>query len=111
MKQRLDKRLVELYPDLSRERAKALIMAGEVFINGQREDKPGTAFDESKITSIDVKSKELAYVSRGGLKLEKAVNNFGFSLDSTITNVPSLLIISKLIELPKLLNGKAVSGL
>ena len=42
MKQRLDKRLVELYPDLSRERAKALIMAGEVFINGQREDKAGT---------------------------------------------------------------------
>ena len=55
-------------------------MAGDVFVNGQREDKPGTTFEEEKITSLEVKGATIPYVSRGGLKLEKAVNNFGLDL-------------------------------
>ena len=74
-KSRLDVLLVDRGFAPSREKAKALIMAGDVFVNGQREDKPGTTFDEAKITSLEVKGDTLPYVSRGGLKLEKAVNN------------------------------------
>ena len=59
----------------SREKAKALLMAGNVFVDNQREDKAGTLFDESKI-KIEVKGKPLPYVSRGGLKLERAVGQF-----------------------------------
>ena len=80
-KERLDVLLVNRGLAPSREKAKALIMAGDVFVNGQREDKPGTTFEEAKITSLEVKGDTLPYVSRGGLKLEKAVKNFGFSLD------------------------------
>jgi 23S rRNA (cytidine1920-2'-O)/16S rRNA (cytidine1409-2'-O)-methyltransferase len=83
-KERLDVILVSRGLAASREKAKAVIMAGDVFVNGQREDKPGTAFDESKIISIDVKSKELAYVSRGGLKLEKAMKSFELKLDGFV---------------------------
>ncbi len=79
-KERLDVLLVNRGLAPSREKAKALIMAGDVFVNGQREDKPGTTFEEAKITSLEVKGAQLPYVSRGGLKLEKAVKNFGFSL-------------------------------
>ncbi len=83
-KERLDVILVNRGLAPSREKAKTLIMAGEVFVNGQREDKPGTTFEEAKITSLEVKRDTLPYVSRGGLKLEKAVNNFGFSLEGKV---------------------------
>jgi 23S rRNA (cytidine1920-2'-O)/16S rRNA (cytidine1409-2'-O)-methyltransferase len=83
-KERLDVLLVNRGLAPSREKAKALIMAGDVFVNGQREDKPGTTFEEAKITSLEVKGDTLPYVSRGGLKLEKAVKNFGFSLDGKV---------------------------
>ncbi|WP_034446582.1 TlyA family RNA methyltransferase [Butyrivibrio sp. AE2032] len=83
-KERLDVILVNRGLASSREKAKTLIMAGEVFVNGQREDKPGTTFEEAKITSLEVKGDTLPYVSRGGLKLEKAVNNFGFSLEGKV---------------------------
>ena len=83
-KERLDVLLVNRGLAPSREKAKTLIMAGEVFVNGQREDKPGTTFEEAKITSLEVRGDTLPYVSRGGLKLEKAVNNFGFSLENKI---------------------------
>ncbi len=83
-KERLDVLLVNRGLAPSREKAKTLIMAGDVFVNGQREDKPGTTFEESKITSLEVRGDTLPYVSRGGLKLEKAVNNFGFSLQGKV---------------------------
>jgi len=79
-KERLDVLVVSRGLAPSREKAKALIMAGDVFVNGQREDKPGTTFEEDKITSLEVKGATIPYVSRGGLKLEKAVNNFGLDL-------------------------------
>lgn len=78
-KQRLDVLLVQRNMAPSREKAKALIMSGEVFVNGQREDKPGTVFAEE--ADIEVKAaKPFPYVSRGGLKLEKAVQAFGLVL-------------------------------
>lgn len=83
-KERLDVLLVNRGLATSREKAKTLIMAGDVFVNGQREDKPGTTFVEEKITSLEVRGDTLPYVSRGGLKLEKAVNNFGFSLKDKV---------------------------
>ena len=75
MKERLDDILVRQGFAASREKAKALLMAGNVFVDNQREDKAGTLFDESKI-KIEVKGKPLPYVSRGGLKLERAVGQF-----------------------------------
>ncbi len=83
-KERLDVLLVNRGLATSREKAKAYIMAGDVFVNGQREDKPGSTFEEARITSLEVRGDTLPYVSRGGLKLEKAVNNFGFSLADKI---------------------------
>ena len=78
-KTRLDILLVERNLAPSREKAKTLIMSGEVFVNGQREDKPGTSFAED--AEIEVKAaKPFPYVSRGGLKLEKAVQTFGLDL-------------------------------
>lgn len=75
MKERLDVLLVRQGFAQSREKAKAILMTGNVFVNGQREDKAGTTFDESKI-HIEVKGSTLKYVSRGGLKLEKAMSQF-----------------------------------
>ena len=83
MKERLDVLLVEQGFAASREKAKAIIMSGNVFVNGQREDKAGTMFDPVK-SKIDVKGASLKYVSRGGLKLEKAIHSFGISLDGKI---------------------------
>lgn len=74
MKERLDVLLVRHGLAASREKAKAVIMAGSVFVNGQREDKAGTMIDEK--AEITVKGSQLKYVSRGGLKLEKAMNCF-----------------------------------
>ena len=82
MRQRLDKRLVELYPDLSRERAKALIMAGEVFLNGQREDKAGTNVKHDDV--IELRAHSRRFVSRGGFKLQKAFETFDLDIDGCV---------------------------
>ncbi|MCD8398400.1 MAG: TlyA family RNA methyltransferase [Lachnospiraceae bacterium] len=74
MKERLDILLVQQGLAPSREKAKALIMAGEVLVGGQREDKAGTMIDTT--AEITVKGGKLRYVSRGGLKLEKAMQTF-----------------------------------
>ncbi len=79
MKERLDVILVNQGYAASREKAKAVIMAGNVFVDGQREDKAGTAFDESRIR-LEVRGSTLKYVSRGGLKLEKAVEEWQLGL-------------------------------
>ena len=77
---RLDLLLVQRGLAPSREKAKALIMTGEVFVNGQREDKPGTAFPDG--SEIEVRAaRPFPYVSRGGLKLEKAISEFGIVLE------------------------------
>ncbi|MDD3368432.1 MAG: TlyA family RNA methyltransferase [Lachnospiraceae bacterium] len=83
MKQRLDILLVEQGLAETREKAKAVIMAGDVFVDGQREDKAGTSFDPAKI-HIEVRGNTLRYVSRGGLKLEKAMASFPIALDGKI---------------------------
>ncbi len=67
----------------SRERAKALIMAGQVYVKNQKCDKAGTMIDENE-TDIEVRGEQLKYVSRGGLKLEKAVEEFHISLNGKI---------------------------
>lgn len=88
MKERLDVLLVERGLFDSREKAKAVIMAGEVFVKGQREDKAGSKFDRE--AEIEVKGKVLKYVSRGGLKLEKAVEVYGLDLmDKTCIDIGS----------------------
>ena len=79
MKERLDVLLVKQGHAESREKAKALIMSGEVFVNGQREDKAGSVFDEEK-SRIEIRGRALPYVSRGGLKLEKALKQFPFEV-------------------------------
>ena len=83
MKERLDVLLVEQGFAASREKAKAIIMSGNVFVNGQREDKAGTTFDPAKST-IEVKGHTLKYVSRGGLKLEKAMAQFTITLEGKV---------------------------
>ena len=83
MKERLDVLLVQEGYAASREKAKATIMAGDVFVDGQREDKAGTTFDPSKI-KLEVRGSTLPYVSRGGLKLEKAIRQFGLLLSDKI---------------------------
>ena len=83
MKQRLDVILVNSGYAASREKAKALIMAGSVFVKGQREDKAGSMFEEEGI-DITVKGSPLKYVSRGGLKLEKALKEFPIDLNGCI---------------------------
>ncbi len=85
MKERLDVLLVKRNLAESREKAKAIIMAGNVFVNGQREDKAGTTFDPEKNTvNIEIKGSTLKYVSRGGLKLEKAVDVFDVALEGKV---------------------------
>lgn len=83
MKERLDVLLVSRGLATSREKAKTVIMAGDVFVNGQREDKAGSVFDPEK-SVIEVRGKQLKYVSRGGLKLEKAVEEFDLGLPGKI---------------------------
>ena len=83
-KERLDVLLVQRGLSTSREKARAVIMAGDVFVNGQREDKPGTSFDESKIEQLEIRGEQLPYVSRGGLKLAKAVQDFGLTLSGKV---------------------------
>ena len=77
-KERLDVLMVQRNLAESREKAKALIMSGIVYVNGQKEDKAGTSFEET--VQIEVRGSTLKYVSRGGLKLEKAMSRFGVQL-------------------------------
>ena len=79
MKERLDVLLVNKGLVASREKAKTIIMAGDVYVNGQREDKAGSTFDVESST-IEVRGKQLKYVSRGGLKLEKALLTWSLTL-------------------------------
>ena len=79
MKERLDVLLVKKGLAPSREKAKAVIMAGSVYVDGQKEDKAGSVFDEES-SQIEVRGHALPYVSRGGLKLEKALKVFPITL-------------------------------
>ena len=82
MKERLDVLLVQKGLAPSREKAKTMIMEGNVFVDNQREDKAGTFFDPS--VNIEIHGNTLRYVSRGGLKLEKAMAQFGITLDDKV---------------------------
>ena len=82
MKERLDVLLVKKNLAESREKAKAVIMAGIVYVDDQKEDKAGSRFEET--AKIEVRGSTLKYVSRGGLKLEKAMTHFGVTLDQKI---------------------------
>lgn len=88
MKERLDVLLVKRNLAESREKAKAIIMAGSVFVEGQREDKAGSTFSDE--VQIEIKGHTMPYVSRGGYKLEKAIANFDVSVEGkTCTDVGS----------------------
>ena len=75
IKKRLDVLLVEQGHAESRSKAQAIIMSGLVYVNGQKADKPGMSFEEH--VQLEVRSGGCPYVSRGGLKLEKALRDFG----------------------------------
>ncbi|MBR6647034.1 MAG: TlyA family RNA methyltransferase, partial [Clostridia bacterium] len=75
---RLDVYLAENNEDLTREKAKSLIMAGVVYVDNQKCDKAGTVITEGQ--KVEIRGKTLKYVSRGGLKLEKSVDVFNISL-------------------------------
>ena len=79
MKKRLDVLIYEKGFAESREKAKTIIMAGQVYVNNQKADKCGASYDEND--NIEVRGGKLKYVSRGGLKLEKGINNFGIRID------------------------------
>ncbi len=83
MKERLDVLLIKKGLAPSREKAKAVIMAGSVYVDGQKEDKAGSVFDEES-AQIEVRGHALPYVSRGGLKLEKALKIFPITLTDKI---------------------------
>ena len=82
MKERLDLLLVKKNLASSREKAKAIIMSGIVYVDGQKEDKAGALFEENK--SIEIRGQSLKYVSRGGLKLEKALTEFDIRLSNLV---------------------------
>ena len=82
MKKRLDILVTERGLAESREKAKALIMAGDVYVDQQKADKPGDLYPEE--ATIEVRGKGLKYVSRGGLKLEKAMAEFPISLSGLV---------------------------
>lgn len=84
MKERLDVLLVEKGYAASREKAKTMILAGDVFLNGQREDKAGSVFDPEKIKTFEVRNTTQKYVSRGGFKLEKAMEVFPLTLTGKV---------------------------
>lgn len=81
---RLDVYLTEKGLTQSRERAKSLIMAGQVYIKNQKCDKAGTMLDEDE-TEVEIRGEQLKYVSRGGLKLEKAMQEFPIDLNNKTT--------------------------
>ena len=75
IKKRLDVLLTEqMYAD-TRSKAQAIIMAGQVYVNGQKADKPGVSYEDT--VQLEVRGQSCPYVSRGGLKLEKALRDFG----------------------------------
>ena len=82
MKKRLDILLVEKGLAPSREKAKAIIMSGIVYVDNVKEDKAGSSFEED--ANIEVRGKTLKYVSRGGLKLEKAMETFGVDVEDKV---------------------------
>ena len=82
MKERLDVLLVNRNLAASREKAKAVIMSGNVYVEGQKEDKAGSMFPDT--VNIEVRGNTLPYVSRGGLKLEKAMTHFDLSLEGKV---------------------------
>lgn len=82
IKKRLDVLLTEQGFADSRSRAQAIIMAGLVYVNGQKADKPGVSYEET--VQIEVRGESCPYVSRGGLKLEKALRDFGVCLDGYV---------------------------
>lgn len=82
MKERLDVLLVNRNLAPSREKAKAVIMSGNVYVEGQKEDKAGSMFQDT--AKIEVRGNTLPYVSRGGLKLEKAMDHFGLNLEGKV---------------------------
>lgn len=82
MKERLDVLLVQRNLAESREKAKAIIMCGNVFVEGQREDKAGSMFADD--VEIEVKGHSMKYVSRGGYKLEKAIEEYGVSVQDKV---------------------------
>ena len=83
MKKRLDVLVTERGITESREKAKAVIMAGEIYVNNQKADKAGQSYSED--VEIEFRGKKMKYVSRGGLKLEKAVKEFNIELNGKIT--------------------------
>lgn len=82
MKERLDVLLVKKNLAESREKAKAVIMSGIVYVDGQKEDKAGSIFEDTAL--VEVRGSTLKYVSRGGLKLEKAMEQFGVGLSGKV---------------------------
>ena len=82
MKERLDVLLVNRGLAPSREKAKTMIMEGNVFVNNNREDKAGSMFPDD--CNIEIHGNTLKYVSRGGLKLEKAMTHFGITLEGKV---------------------------
>ena len=80
---RADVRLVELGLAQSREKARTLIMAGEVYLDMLRIDKSGTTVPEDAL--LTVKEQAIPFVSRGGLKLDKAVKKYGLSFEDMVT--------------------------
>lgn len=82
MKKRLDILVCEKGLAESREKAKAVIMAGQIYVDNQKADKCGDTYDEN--ASIELRGQTLKYVSRGGLKLEKAMEQFGLDLSGKI---------------------------
>ncbi len=82
-KKRLDVLVYEAGLAESREKAKAIIMSGIIYVDNQKADKPGTAYKED--VKIEMRGNKLKYVSRGGLKLEKAVAAFSLELKDMIT--------------------------
>ena len=82
MKERLDVLLVNRGLAPSREKAKTMIMEGNVFVNNNREDKAGSTFPDD--CNIEIHGKTLQYVSRGGLKLEKAMKHFDITMDGNV---------------------------
>ena len=82
IKKRLDVLLVERLYAETRTKAQAIIMSGNVYVNDQKADKPGTSFEET--VEIEVRGAVCPYVSRGGLKLEKALRDFGVKPDGFV---------------------------
>ncbi len=82
MKERLDAAIVARGLVSGRDKAKGIIMAGQVYVDGQKADKPGQQVDEN--SRIEVRGETLAYVSRGGLKLEKSIETFGLALEGLV---------------------------